>query len=227
MQKDNMEYFLCKVKEHYCINLNDIPEEEREDYIVELARQGDCYAIEYIFERYRRFVYSKAKDYFLVGADKEDLIQEGMIGLHKAIRDFDREKNVLFRHFADLCIGRQLITAVKGSTRQKHIPLNSYVSLNKPVFEEESDRTLIDTLANTFISDPEEIILNREKNERFKKVIHEVLSPLEEEVIIMYLEGESYQQIAEKLDCNVKVIDNAIQRAKKKFEKCMEDGKMD
>ncbi len=92
MQKDNMEYFLCKVKEHYCINLNDISEEEREDYIVELARQGDCYAIEYIFERYRRFVYSKAKDYFLVGADKEDLIQEGMIGLHKAIRDFDREK---------------------------------------------------------------------------------------------------------------------------------------
>ena len=170
-------------------------------------------------------VRSKAKLYFLVGADKEDIVQEGLIGLHKAIRDFNPDKNRLFRSFADLCITRQLITAVKGSTRQKHIPLNSYISLNRRLYEEENDTTMLDLIENERVSNPEDIFLNEEKGLYFRKLMAEILSDLEAKVIEMYLEGMTYHDIADVLHQSPKVIDNALQRAKKKFEKAILENK--
>lgn len=189
---------------------------EDED-IITLYRDGDLIAQEYLIVKYKNFVRSKARSYFLIGADKEDIIQEGMIGLYKAIRDFRGEKQASFRAFADLCIKRQIITAIKTATRQKHIPLNSYVSLNKPIYDEESERTLLDILSGIHISDPEEIFINQEQIEDIKSKMDELLSPLEVVVLSRYLEGETYQEIAEHLDRHVKSIDNALQRVKRKL----------
>ena len=146
-----------------------------------------------------------------------------MIGLYKAIRDFKADKLSSFRAFAELCITRQIITAIKTATRQKHIPLNSYVSLNKPIYDEESDRTLLDVLSGTKISDPEELIIGREELENMEVKIGEVLSDLEWEVLKSYLEGKSYQEIACDLDRHAKSIDNALQRVKRKLEKYLVD----
>lgn len=215
----------CGLLENEAVLKRDILEQETvEVYLVTLAQQGDEIVIEYIFKKYRALVFNRAKTYFIAGADKEDLVQEGMIGLHKAIRDFDKDKNILFRYFAELCVNRQLITAVKGSTRQKHIPLNSYISLNKPVFEEDSETTLMDLVANDVFSDPEEIILHKEKSEIVKKMIEELLTPLEKKVITMYLQGVSYQETATILGYNIKTIDNALQRSKRKFERYLSEG---
>ena len=189
---------------------------EDED-IITLYRDGDLIAQEYLIVKYKNFVRSKARSYFLIGADKEDIIQEGMIGLYKAIRDFRGEKQASFRAFADLCIKRQIITAIKTATRQKHIPLNSYVSLNKPIYDEESERTLLDILSGIHISDPEEIFINQEQIEDIKSKMDDLLSPLEVVVLSRYLEGETYQEIAEHLDRHVKSIDNALQRVKRKL----------
>ena len=133
-----------------------------DEQVVEDARNGDVQALEYLIHKYRNFVRAKARSYFLIGADREDIVQEGMIGLYKAIRDFRPDKLSSFRAFAELCITRQIITAIKTATRQKHIPLNSYVSLNKPIYDEESDRTLLDVLSGAKISDPEELIISQE-----------------------------------------------------------------
>ena len=122
--------------------------------IVELAQDGDDIAQEFLINKYKNFVRAKARSYFLIGADREDIIQEGMIGLYKAIRDFRCDKLSSFRAFAELCITRQIITAIKTATRQKHIPLNSYISLNKPIYDEDSDRTLLDVISGTKITDP-------------------------------------------------------------------------
>lgn len=230
MDRRTTEYLETRLKdfgllENEAVLKHDILEQETvEVYLVTLAQQGDEIVIEYIFKKYRALVFNRAKAYFIAGADKEDLIQEGMIGLHKAIRDFDKNKNILFRYFAELCINRQLITAVKGSTRQKHIPLNSYISLNKPVFEEDSETTLMDLVVNDVFSDPEEIILHKEKSEIVKKMIEELLTPLEKKVITMYLQGVSYQETATILGYNIKTIDNALQRSKRKFEKYLSEG---
>ena len=131
--------------------------------IVSEAKEGNSIALEFMILKYKNFVKAKARSYFLIGADREDIIQEGMIGLYKAIRDFRGDKLSSFRAFAELCITRQIITAIKTATRQKHIPLNSYVSLNKPIYDEDSDRTLLDVLSGTKITDPEELMINREE----------------------------------------------------------------
>lgn len=190
------------------------------------AKAGDDRALEYLINKYKSFVRAKARTYFLIGADREDIIQEGMIGLYKAIRDFRGDKLSSFRAFAELCITRQIITAIKTATRQKHIPLNSYVSLNKPIFEEESDRTLLDIISEESISDPEEMIINREEFSGIEDKMSEILSGLEWEVLSLYLQGRSYQEIAEDLDRHIKSIDNALQRVKRKLEKYLEEGKM-
>src|SRR6056297_4107820 len=193
-----------------------------EDDIVEAARDGSEFAYEYIFEKYRGFVRAKARSYFLIGADREDIIQEGMIGLYKAIRDFRADKLASFRAFAELCITRQIITAIKTATRQKHIPLNSYISLNKPIYDEDSDRTLLDILTGARITDPEELIISREEVISIEEKIGEILSKLELQVLSYYLQGKSYQEIAVLLDRHIKSIDNALQRVKRKLEKFLE-----
>lgn len=194
-----------------------------DEEIVVFARNGDSDAEEYLINKYRNYVKAKAKSYFLIGADKDDIYQEGMIGLYKAIRDFKTDKLSSFRAFAELCITRQIITAIKTATRQKHIPLNSYVSLNKPIYDEESDRTLMDVLSTVHISDPEELIISREEKIKIEKKMNEILSGLEMEVLRCYLDGKSYQEIACDLDRHAKSIDNALQRVKRKLEKYLKE----
>lgn len=196
-----------------------------DEKIVELSHEGDATAEEYLLDKYKNFVRSKARSYFLVGADHEDIVQEGMIGLYKAIRDYRPDKLSSFRAFAELCITRQIITAIKTATRQKHIPLNNYVSLNKPLYDEESDRTLLDVIIEGRTSDPEEMIINMENVGNIRTKINEVLSGLEQEVLNAYLDGKSYQEIAESLGRHVKSIDNALQRVKRKLEKYLEENK--
>lgn len=194
-----------------------------DEEIVLISRDDNPMAEEYLIHKYRNYVKAKAKSYFLIGADKEDIYQEGMIGLYKAIRDFKPDKLSSFRAFAELCITRQIITAIKTATRQKHIPLNSYVSLNKPIYDEESDRTLMDILSTIHISDPEELIISREERLKIEKKMSEVLSNLEIDVLKCYLDGKSYQEIACDLDRHSKSIDNALQRVKRKLEKHLKD----
>lgn len=185
------------------------------------AKNGDIKAQEYLINKYKNFVKAKAKSYFLVGADKEDIYQEGMIGLYKAIRDFKPDKLSSFKAFAELCVTRQIITAIKTATRQKHIPLNTYISLNKPIYDEESDRTLLDILSTVKVCDPEELVISKEEVIKIEKEIEQVLSELELEVLNSYLQGKSYQEIACDLDRHSKSIDNALQRVKRKLEKCL------
>ncbi|EDS76580.1 RNA polymerase sigma-H factor [Clostridium botulinum C str. Eklund] len=185
------------------------------------AKNGDVEAQEYLINKYKNFVKAKAKSYFLIGADKEDIYQEGMIGLYKAIRDFKPDKLSSFKAFAELCVTRQIITAIKTATRQKHIPLNTYISLNKPIYDEESDRTLLDILSTVKVCDPEELVISREEVLKIEKEIEQVLSELELEVLNSYLQGKSYQEIACDLDRHSKSIDNALQRVKRKLEKCL------
>lgn len=199
------------------IEFKDKPDEE----VVLEAQKGNNRAQEYLIAKYENFVKSKAKSYFLIGADKEDIYQEGMIGFYKAIRDFKPDKFTSFKAFAEICVTRQIITAIKTATRQKHIPLNTYVSLNKPIYEDESDRTLIDVLSSIAISDPEELIISQEQLKFIEEEIAKVLSELELEVLTSYLDGKSYQEIASDLDRHEKSIDNALQRVKRKLEKCL------
>ncbi len=196
-------------------------EDKLDEEVVIEAKKGDVRAQEYLINKYQNFVKAKAKSYFLIGADKEDIYQEGMIGLYKAIRDFKADKLSSFKAFAELCVTRQIITAIKTATRQKHIPLNTYVSLNKPIYDEESDRTLLDILSSLKVSDPEELIISKEEMNHIESEIGEVLSDLEMEVLMSYLDGKSYQEIACDLDRHAKSIDNALQRVKRKLEKCL------
>ena len=176
-------------------------------------------ALECILEKYKNLVKSRSRPYFLIGADREDIIQEGMIGLYKAIRDYDTEKYTNFKAFAEMCITRQIITAIKTATRRKHMPLNSYVSLSHPVFDEESDKTLLDTITEHSCLDPEEIIINKENYNSIGQRINELLSPKEMEILTVYLQGKSYQEISEQLGISHKSIDNALQRVKRKLDK--------
>ena len=196
-----------------------------DEQVVGLAQQGDSVAVEYLLSTYKNFVRSKARSYFLIGADHEDIVQEGMIGLFKAIRDYQAERLSSFRAFAELCITRQIITAIKTATRQKHVPLNSYVSLNKPIYDEESDRTLMDVIVEGRAQNPEELIIGRENLVSFRDQVDRVLSGLEQDVLNAYLDGKSYQEIADKLGRHVKSIDNALQRVKRKMEKFLEEAK--
>ncbi|WP_256941423.1 RNA polymerase sporulation sigma factor SigH [Bacillus sp. EAC] len=193
-----------------------------DEAILEYVREGDQDALTFLIQKYRNFVKAKSRSYFLIGADREDIIQEGMIGLYKAIRDYKEDKLSSFKAFAELCITRQIITAIKTATRQKHIPLNSYVSLDKPIYDEESDRTLLDVLTETKNMDPEELVINQEENIDIELKMSELLSDLERKVLSLYLDGRSYQEISEELNRHVKSIDNALQRVKRKLERYME-----
>ena len=187
--------------------------------LVSVSKQGDGYATEILMERYRNFVRAKSRTYFLIGADKEDIIQEGMIGLYKAIRDFKADANTSFKSFAELCVTRQIITAIKKATRQKHMPLNSYISLNKPLYDDESENPLLETFVRREILNPEEILLDKERFISIENKLSDILSKLELCVLKKYLEGKSYSEIAQQIEKSEKSIDNALQRIKKKIEK--------
>jgi len=195
---------------------------QADEDLVESVRVGDSDALEYLINKYRNFVRAKARSYFLIGADREDIVQEGMIGLYKSIRDFRGDKLTSFKAFAELCITRQIITAIKTATRQKHIPLNSYVSLDKPIYDEDSDRTLLDVIGGSRVQDPEELMINKEEFSGLEDKMGEVLSDLERKVLMLYLDGRSYQEISADLDRHVKSIDNALQRVKRKLERYLE-----
>ncbi|ANU14719.1 RNA polymerase sporulation specific sigma factor SigH [Planococcus halocryophilus Or1] len=197
-----------------------------DEELVSLVHSGNTEALDFLITKFRPFVRMKARSYFLIGADKEDIIQEGMIGLYKAIRDFKSDKLSSFRAFAELCIIRQIITAIKTATRQKHIPLNSYISLDKPIYDEESDRTLMDVLTGNGVDDPEDLIIHNEEFQYMEEKMGEVLSELEREVLALYLDGQSYQEISEKLERHVKSIDNALQRVKRKLERHLQINEM-
>ena len=199
-------------------DLSNLSDEE----IVALVHLGNSDALDFLITKYRIFVKAKARSYFLIGADREDIVQEGMIGLYKAIRDFKGDKLSSFRAFAELCVTRQIITAIKTATRQKHIPLNSYVSLDKPIYDEESERTLLDIITGPVTEDPENLMINREEYSNLEDKMAEVLSDLEQQVLSLYLEGRSYIEISELLNRHVKSIDNALQRVKKKLERHLE-----
>lgn len=224
----NISIYCFRAVRGIYVNLNmKVPHNENyvmmeDEQLIELVHKGDSDALDYLIQKYRNFVRAKARSYFLIGADKEDIVQEGMIGLYKAIRDYKEDKLTSFKAFAELCITRQIITAIKTATRQKHIPLNSYVSLDKPIYDEESDRTLMDVISGAKMMNPEELIINREKYGNIEGKISELLSDLERKVLALYLDGQSYQEISEELNRHVKSIDNALQRVKRKLERYLE-----
>jgi len=192
---------------------------QKDEELIEIIRCGDEHAQEYILNKYKPLVKAKARAYFLIGADSEDIIQEGMIGLYKAIRDYQDDKNASFHVFADLCVNRQIITAIKAATRQKHIPLNSYVSLNKPVYEEDSNLTYLDMLKEGEILNPEALLIGQEDKNTIETHIAKVLSEFESRVLLMYLQGRSYYEISEIIRKPEKSVDNALQRVKKKIQR--------
>jgi RNA polymerase sporulation-specific sigma factor len=194
-----------------------------DDDVIKRIQKGDHQALDFLLNKYKNFVQAKARTYFLIGADREDIVQEGMIGLFKAVRDYDESKLASFKAFAELCITRQIITAIKTATRQKHIPLNSYVSLDKPIYDEDSERTLIDVIEGSKTNEtPEGMLINREKYVAMELKLSESLSSLEKRVLHLYLDGQSYQETSKELNRHVKSIDNALQRVKKKLERLME-----
>ena len=217
-----MRILLKSEKLQVAQHFGDLSDEE----LVEQVHLGNTNALDYLITKYLLFVKVKARSYFLIGADKEDIIQEGMIGLYKAIRDFRGDKLASFRAFAELCITRQIITAIKTATRQKHIPLNSYISLDKPIYDEESERTLMDIIISPLSDNPEHLMINREEYSKLEGKMSEVLSELEQQVLALYLEGRSYNEISELLNRHVKSIDNALQRVKRKLERHLEYGEL-
>lgn len=193
-----------------------------DEQIVLAAQSGDADAMLYLLNKYKRSVRLKARSYFLIGADHEDLVQEGMIGLYKAVRDYRADRQASFYVFSELCIRRQMITAIKAATSKKNIPLNTYVSLNSPIFEDDGERTLLDVIvANA--SNPEDVFIRREEIRSIRAHIQKTLSPLEKEVLPLFLDGKSYQEIAAALGRQVKAVDNALQRIKKKITRYLEE----
>ena len=206
-----------------CDTMNQGYQEMPDDDIVLLAQKGDNEALLFILKKYKSFVKGRARSYFLIGADREDIIQEGMIGLYKAIRDFKADKQVTFRAFAEICITRQIITAVKAATRQKHVPLNSYISLNKPVYEENTNQTFFDIFSTDPQANPEDMVIDQEAYNNIELKINKILSPFEMKVLNMYLEGKNYHQMSVDLNRDHKSIDNALQRIKKKLERALKN----
>jgi RNA polymerase sporulation-specific sigma factor len=196
--------------------VGDTDQEDAE--LVDRARAGDDAAIELLLNRYRHYARAKARSYFIAGADADDLVQEGMIGLYNAIRDFDRQHNTAFRAFAELCITRRIISAIKGATRQKHMPLNSYLSLDNHDAHDDHALPLSEALVSNIISDPADIVISAEEMESLRESMTRALTDLEAEVLDLYMDGSSYQEIAGRLGRHVKSIDNALQRIKRKME---------
>lgn len=193
-----------------------------DEELVALAKQSDPYASDELYNRYKNIVRGKARPYFLVGADREDLLQEGMIGLFKAVRDFDVTKNSSFRPFADMCVVRQIMTAIKQATRNKHIPLNKYESLYNSVYDEDSDRRLMDVIGMSSALDPEELYIKQEFSRYFEETVKTELTALEQGVLERFLDGMSYAAIAKDMGRSVKAVDNALQRIRKKLERVLE-----
>jgi RNA polymerase sporulation-specific sigma factor len=193
--------------------------ETADEELAVLAQTDNTRAMEHLLNKYRSLVQIKARRYFLIGADREDLIQEGMIGLYKAVRDFKPEKLVSFRSFAELCITRQIITAVKSATRQKHIALNQYISLDKPFNDTNGDQTLLEIIASPTESDPEQFVLAQEMSDHIRCAVRQNLSEFEAQVLEAYLKGKTYQETALEVGRPLKAIDNAAQRVKKKVER--------
>lgn len=206
MQNENIYYSTEKF-----INLED-------EQIIDKIKQGDEEALAYLLEKYRDLVNIRVSKYFMIGAEKEDVIQEGMIGLFKAIKSFNPDKQNSFKSFANICIERQLITAIKTSNRQKHQPLNSYLSLNTSAYENNSDNNseLIETFDSKTVEDPLETVMKKEYYNQIQSAVNKNLSKFEKQVLDRYLKGESYVAIAQKLESPVKSVDNAIQRIRKK-----------
>lgn len=188
-----------------------------DEEIISQIKNGDEKALRYLLEKYKDLVHAKIGKYFIIGAEKEDIMQEGMIGLFKAIQSFDETKNNTFKTFANVCIERQLITAIKSSTRQKHMPLNSYLSLNTAAYDNDEDSVeLIDTFDGNTMEDPLDTIMKKEYYEQIENIIDRTLSKFEKQVLQRFIKGESYVVIAEKLKSPIKSVDNAIQRIRKK-----------
>ncbi len=205
-------------KRNQAINYQSLSDEE----LIELIQlDNDSQAQDFIIHKYKNLVKLKAQAYYITGADKEDIIQEGMIGLYKAIRDYNGDKSVSFCSFAQLCVTRQIITAIKTATRQKHMPLNSYVSLNKAVFNDEPELTVLDLLYEKRITNPEELYIGREEKDFIEQNLNKALSSLERNVLTLYLQGISYIEIAKLITKDEKAIDNALQRVRRKVLKIL------
>ncbi|MDY0234850.1 MAG: RNA polymerase sporulation sigma factor SigH [Gudongella sp.] len=190
-----------------------------DEQVVILANSGNLEALEYLIIKYKSLVKSKVFTYYIVGADRDDIIQEGMIGLYKAIKSFDEKKSSSFKNFADMCVTSQIITAIKTASRQKHMPLNKSISLNKPLYGENSNSSIIDSIESASSKDPMDIFISKEDLDLMEKKIQGMLSSLERNVLTNYLEGKSYEEIGFDLSINPKSIDNAIQRIKRKVER--------
>ncbi len=199
--------------------LDELSDEE----LVSIAQNGNDEALELILSRYKNLIHAKAKPYFLAGADDDDIMQEGFIGLYKAVKDFDGERFPVFKVFAGVCIKRRIITAVKAASRKKHLPLNSYVSLDKNTYDDDSDVTLLDVMAFNELQDPEAIFIDRENVDGMEYKINKALSKLELKVLLSYIDGMSYNEISKQLNKDVKAVDNALQRVKKKLETALCD----
>lgn len=196
----------------------------QDEEIIKLIKQGDEQALSYLIDRYKELVNIKVSKYYIAGAERDDTVQEGLIGLFKAVKNFDETKQNTFKTFANICIERQLITAIKCSNRQKHMPLNSYVSLNNSAYEnDDNDEEFINTFDSKTVEDPLDTIMKKEYYEYIEKTIDKTLSGFEKQVLSRYIKGESYVSIASKLDAPVKSVDNAIQRIRKKAIKNLYD----
>ena len=195
----------------------------RDEEIISLVKDGSTSAMDFILDKYKPLVRAKSRTYFLIGADSEDIIQEGMIGLYKAVRDFNPDKHASFKAFAELCVNRQIITAVKAATRQKHQPLNNYVSLNKPAFSDDSQETYLDNIKDADFSNPETMLIGREAKAGIEHHLEKNLSNFENSVLSLYLDNKSYAEISKITGKSEKSIDNALQRVKKKLEKYLKE----
>ncbi|MBO4849139.1 MAG: RNA polymerase sporulation sigma factor SigH [Clostridia bacterium] len=195
-----------------------------DEELVALAKKHDGTASDELYHRYKNIVRGKARPYYLVGADRDDLIQEGMIGFFKAVRDFDSGKKAAFRPFAEICIVRQILTAIKQATRNKHMPLNKYESLYNPVYDDDSDKQLVDVISVSSALNPEELYIKQEFNRAVEEAVESTLTEYEHAVLDRFLDGMSYGDIAASLGRSVKSIDNALQRIRRKLEKTLERG---
>lgn len=215
---------MTKGNDFFSTEKNNIKYENLTDEeIIKRYNNGDNEALDYIINKYRNIVDMKVGKYFIIGAEKEDIVQEGLIGLLKAVKNFNSEKDNSFKTFANLCIERQLITAIKTSNRQKHQPLNTYVSLNSTTYDDNDDIQVIDILDAHQIEDPLDTVTKEEYYTNVKKAINKNLSKFEKDVLYKYVEGNSYEQIASSLDTPVKSVDNAIQRIRKKASRNIEN----
>lgn len=198
-------------------------DEMKDEDLIEVIKYGDKYALEYLISRYKELVNIKVSKYYIIGAERDDIVQEGLIGLFKAIKCYKPDQHNSFKSFANMCVERQLITAIKTSNRQKHMPLNSYLSLNMSAYDEENDDTeVMEVFDSSLIEDPLDTITKKEYYTDVEKAIDKALSDFEKQVLGRYINGESYIEIAQKLDTPVKSVDNAIQRIRKKAIKRLE-----